>query len=93
MDTTTTMPPQNDAQAPTGASPQPHRRPGVVGAFFSVLSQLIRRLAHPRTKSTVSQPKTFGGMTYDQLGQFAAANPPPQSWHDQDVTGLRGPAR
>jgi orotate phosphoribosyltransferase len=35
---------------------------------------------------------TFGGMTYEQFGQFAAENPPPQAWHEQDVTALRGPA-
>lgn len=36
---------------------------------------------------------TFGGMTYEEFVQFAKENPPPQSWWEEDVTGLRGPAR
>jgi len=30
-------------------------------------------------------------MTYDEFGKFAAENPPPQAWHEQDVKDLRGP--
>ncbi len=37
-------------------------------------------------------PATFAGMTYEESIKSAAANPPPQSWWEEDMTGLRGPA-
>jgi hypothetical protein len=45
-------------------------------------------LEHPSAEA--SRPV---GPTYDDLAAASKTQPPPQSWFDEDLSGLRGPGR
>ena len=65
-------------ECPTGPAPAPPTR-----------SRWRRMIDRILGRKTATGPATFGGMTYEEFGKFAAENPPPQAWHEQDVKGLR----
>jgi hypothetical protein len=65
-----------DKQPGRAVADRPHR-----GMWRRIVDRILRR----------TPPATFGGMTYEEFGEFAATNPPPQAWHEQDVKDLRGP--
>jgi hypothetical protein len=63
----------------TGPAAPPAR-----GIWRRAIDRILRR-------KPARTPDTFGGLTYEEFGKFAAESPPPRAWHEQDVKGLRGP--
>jgi hypothetical protein len=60
---------------------------------FAMLRRFGQWLTGRKPRNTHANASTFGGMTYEQFSRFAAQNPPPQEWHEEDVRDLRGRPR
>jgi hypothetical protein len=58
------------------------------GAILQI-RELLAELQEPSTTRT----SPHAGVIYDHLAAAAKTQPPPQSWFEEDVRGLRGPGR